>query len=93
MTFGLNVYRNTGQLTYSSDDVTWNQVDFFFVPANTGVANQYDVLEGRESLLAQVFVDAPPSNRKAQAKNLYRSGNVVHVEGGSEGAYILVMMR
>lgn len=33
MSHGMEIYSSGGHLTYSSSDVTWNQVDFFFVPA------------------------------------------------------------
>ncbi|WP_396190159.1 hypothetical protein [Flavobacterium sp.] len=93
MSHGMEVYHSNGNLTYSSADVTWNQVDFFYVAAGGSQSFTYPALEGREVLLAQVFVQAPPSDRRAYAHTLTRSGNTVTASGGSEAAYILVLMR
>jgi hypothetical protein len=93
MSFGLAVFAANGLLTYSSEDVTWNQVDFFYLPAGGSVSNNYPVLDGHEVLLAQVFVQAPPSDRKAIAPTLSQSGTTITASGGSEAAFILVLMR
>lgn len=93
MPFGMQIFNSSGGLTYSSSDVTWNQVDFFFVAADGSVANSYPVIAGKEVLLAQVFVNAPPSNRKAKAHTLDWAATTVLAYGGSEDAYVLVMMR
>jgi len=93
MSHGLEVYKANGQLAYSTADVTWNQVDFFFIAANGSESRTYPVLSGREVLLAQVFVNAPPSDRKAKAHVLDRVGNIVLAYNGTEDAYILVLMR
>jgi hypothetical protein len=93
MTYGLNVYQQSGALTYSTSDVTWNQVDYFFVSGGGSASNSYPVLSGREVLTVQVMVDAPPTNRRALAHTVSVSGTTVSASGGSENAYILVLMR
>lgn len=93
MSFGLNVFNASGGLAYSSSDVTWNQVDFFLVPANGSVTNSYSVLSGREVLTVQMFVNAPPTDRKATAHTVSVSGTTVSASGGSESSYIMVLMR
>jgi len=93
MTYGLNVYQQSGALTYSTTDVTWNQVDFFFVAANGSASNSYPILSGREVLTLQVLIDAPPTDRKALAHTVSVSGTTVSVTGGNENAYILVLTR
>ena len=93
MSFGLNVYKATGALAYSSADVTWNQVDYFQVSANGSASNNYSAISGREVLTVQILIDAPPTNRKALAHTVSVSGTTVSASGGSENAYILVLMR
>lgn len=93
MSFGLNVLSGGGKLTYTSSDVTWNQVDLFSIGGNESRSNFYAALEGRESLVVQLLVDPPPIDRRAIAHTITVSGGNVNVSGGSERAYILVMMR
>ena len=93
MTFGLNVFNAVGGLTYSSDDVTWNQVDFFQVAGGGSASNTYPVLSGKEVLTVQMFVNAPPTDAKATAHTVTVSGTTVSVSGGSETSYIMVLMR
>lgn len=93
MSYGLEVFHTNGALTFSSDDVTWNQVDFFFVPANGGTTAMYPIIEGRQVLTVQMFINPPPNDRKATAHTVSVSGTYVSATGGSEDAYILVLMR
>ena len=93
MSFGLNIYSEVGNLAYSTTDVTWNQVDFFYVPGGGSVSNNYSELSGRTALVLQTFIDPPPTDRKALAHSVSVSGTNVTVSGGSEAAYILVLMR
>jgi hypothetical protein len=93
MTYGMNVYQGSGALTYSSSDVTWNQVDYFQVNANGSASNTYSAISGREVLTVQILIDAPPTDRKALAHTVSVSGTTVSASGGSENAYILVLMR
>jgi hypothetical protein len=91
--YGLNTFKSDGSLAYSTDDVTWNQVDFFSVSAGGSASYSYPVLSGREVLTAQILIDAPPTTRKAIAHTVTVSGTTVSASGGSENAYILVLMR
>ena len=93
MTFGLNLYAPNGGLAYSSADVTWNQVDFYSVDGSADVTRNFPVLAGREVLVSQVFVNPPPTDRKATAHTIDVSGTYVRVHGGSEKVYVLVLMR
>jgi hypothetical protein len=93
MSFGLEVMKATGALAFSSDDVTWNQVDFFYVAGSSNTTKDFPVLAGREVMTVQVMIDAPPLDRKAIAHTITVSGTSVNVQGGSEKAYILVLMR
>ena len=93
MTFGLEVFKSNGALGYSSDDVTWNQVDFFYVGAGGSETHNYAALAGRTVLTVQMFINPPPNDRKAIAHTVTVSGTTVSASGGSEAAYILVLMR
>ena len=93
MTFGLNVMNDAGGLTYSSDDVTWNQVDFFKVEGDASATNTYPVLSGREVLTVQMFIDPPPTDKKAVAPTVSVDNTTVTVSGGKVAVYILVLMR
>lgn len=93
MTFGLGVFKAGGALAYSSDDVTWNQVDMLFCPRGGSVQGTYGVLAGREVLTAQMLINPPPLDRKALAHTISVNGTTITASGGSEDAYILVLMR
>lgn len=91
--FGMQVFAESGLLTYSTDDVTWNQVDFFFVAGNGTASHTYAVLSGREALVVQLLVNAPPADRRAIAHTITVTSTTVSVSGGTEDAFILVLMR
>lgn len=93
MSFGLEIRNNRNAVIYSSDSVTWNQVDLFFVPGNGSASKTYPIISGREVLTAQVQINAPPTTRKATAHTVTVSGTTVTASGGSEDAYIFVLMR
>ena len=93
MSFGLGVFRSNGALAFSSDDVTWNQVDMLYCPGGSTTCRTYSMLAGREVLAVQVMIDPPPLNRRAIAHTVSISGNNVTVSGGSEAAYVIILMR
>lgn len=93
MSYGLGVFTAQRDLSYSSADVTWNQVDFFLAPRNGFVQNNYPVILGREVLVAQIMIDPPPIDRKAIAHTITVGGTLVTASGGSEDTFILVLMR
>jgi len=93
MSYGLEVYNANGTLSYSTADVTWNQVDFFYVAGGSSASNTYPVLDGREVMVFQIMVDPPPSDRRAIAHTLTVTGTNVSVSGGSEASFVLVLMR
>lgn len=92
-TFGMQFFSNASQLVYSTDDVTWNQVDFFLAPKNQTTSASYSVLTGREVLVLQMFIDPPPLEGKAIAHDITVSGTTVTASGGSENTFVLVLMR
>lgn len=94
MSDGIQIINENGAIGYSTEDVTWNQVDFFYQPPYGDQTRNFLALVGRESLVSQFFIDPPPSDRRAVAHNVSVGGNgSVRVWGGSVGSYILVMMR
>jgi hypothetical protein len=106
MAYGLEIYNSTGALTYSSNDVTWNQVDYFTVtalPSPQSVTKTYPIIIGKEVLILQLLIDAPPTNRRAIAHTIIYNNTAtsswgtapgaVNIQGGSENALILVLMR
>ena len=94
MSFGLNVYQETGSLTYSSTDVTWNQVGFFLLEPNSSGSQDFgDIISGREVLVTQMFVNPPPSNERAYAFNISVSGTTFYWSGGNQYVYAVVLMR
>jgi len=93
LSFGLNLYSSGGSLSYSSTDVTWNQVGFFSVAGGADVTRSFPALSGREVLVTQVFLNPPPTDRRAYAHTIVVTGISVHVYGGSEEVYVLVLMR
>lgn len=93
MSFGLGVFRANGALAFSSDDVTWNQVDMLYCPGGSTTHRTYGMLAGREVLAVQVMIDPPPLNRRAIAHTVSVSGTNVTISGGSEAAYVIILMR
>ena len=93
MSFGLGVFRSNGALAFSSDDVTWNQVDMLYCPGGSTNYRTYGMLAGREVLAVQVMIDPPPLNRRAIAHTVSVSGTNVTISGGSEAAYVIILMR
>jgi hypothetical protein len=94
MSYGMNVYQQSGGLTYSSADVTWNQVGFFLLsPDSSGSQDFGSIIAGREVLITQMFVDPPPSNERAYAFDVSISGTTISWSGGNQYVYALVLMR
>ena len=106
-THGLNIYNASLELIYSSADVTWNQVDYFEVAAQPGssVVRYYEAIIEKEVLVLQVFVNGPPitgqlishtityNNKTYYDYALGLASGTVKVTGGSDSAFILVLMR
>ena len=94
MAFGLELRDSSNTVTFSSASVTWNQVAFFSVAANGSASNTYSVLSGRTVLALQVQINAPATNEKShRLTRLQLAARAVSVTGGSEAAYILVLMK
>ena len=93
MAYGMELFRGNNVLTYSTSDVTWNQVAAFQVNGGASNSTSYPALTGRTVKVVQMFIDPPPTNRKALAHTISVSGTTVTVSGGNENVFILVLMR
>jgi hypothetical protein len=91
--YGLRINNRDGSVAYTSDAVTWNQVDTFICPGYSGVSNNYPVLLNKEVLVVQSLINAPPVDRRAIAHKIAVQGTNVSVSGGSESALIVVLVR
>jgi hypothetical protein len=84
----------SSSLQFSTTDVTWNQVDTFFKPANTIVSKTYDSCANREMLVTQVLIGTPDINATYYANSIStNSSGGVYIDGGTVDALITVMMR
>lgn len=91
---GLVIYDVNGTLRYTSEDVTWNQVDFFRLEANSTVTKTYSVLQGKSVQVSQVMIDRPPADRRATAYTYTRPDETtITFSGGNVAVYLLVLMK
>lgn len=90
--FGFRCYKGN-QVIYDSSSVTWNQVDFFEVPANGTVDRYYPFCNGRTMIGYQTFIDPPPIDRKMLAHTIYVNGGYLTVTGGNSRAHITVLVQ
>lgn len=93
MSYGLNIFKASGALSYSTDEVTWNQVGVMTCPASGSVTKTFPALEDREHLVVQVPIDPPSLTKRTYAHTISVSGTTVTASGGNTAALILVMMR
>lgn len=105
MSYGLAIYRSNGNLAFSSDSVTWNQVDYVYVPANGSFSNTYSIFEGKEILCAQLLIDTyngssvgvshtiTISGTTYSNNGFYPGNNVISISGGNVAAYVMVLVR
>ena len=91
--FGLRIHNHKSEQIYSSDEVTWNQVDSFIVYGGSGLYKDYPALVGREIMVVQTMINPPPLDRRAIAHTVSINGTVVGVNGGSETTLCMVLMR
>lgn len=93
MSLGLNLINENGAVGYSTDDVTWNQVDFIYQPSYGDQTIYLPAIVNREVMVSQFFINPPPSDRAAIAHNVTTTNGYVHIWGGSVEAYLVVLMR
>jgi len=93
MAQGIEIYDEDGDIVYSTVDVTWNQVASFQVNGGASVSNSYPILSGKTVQTVQMFINPPPTTRKALAHTVTVTGTTVAVSGGNEDILVLVLMR
>ena len=95
MAYGMELFRSSWCFwTYSSTDATWNQVASFHGQRWGFAAALLTLLSAVvPALVTQMFINAPPTDRKALAHTISVSGTTVTVSGGNETVFILVLMR
>lgn len=109
MSYGLAIYRSNGSLAFSSESVTWTQIDYIYVPAGTTINNTYSILQDKQVMIIQILQDNVGAYTRNTSNNIYVSGilyttsevaagyyngnNVVTVVGGNVNAYVMVLMR
>jgi hypothetical protein len=93
--YGILIKDKNKKVVYSSNDVTWNQVDYFFAQANTTTTKTYPALIGKDSRGVQALINAPVKERESIAHTIAINSSTgqVTVSGGNEQAYILVLTR
>ena len=92
-THGIEIRNAAGTVTFTSTDVTWNQVDAVYVPGGTTITKSYPVLRNRDVLVTQMMINPPPIDRRAIAHTITVQGTTVTIGGGTEDSYGLVLMR
>lgn len=79
MSQGLEVYNQNGDITYSTDDVSWNMVDKFIVLANDTVIKKYNYLNGYTLLVQIQMINDPPFHDEAWAPKVEIGDTTVSV--------------
>ena len=83
------------EVQFSSNDVTWNQVDFFYLPENTPITKQYDNCVNRTISVSQYIIGTPSSNT-AYRLGTYTttpSTGTVSIASGNVPSYVLILMK
>lgn len=95
MAYGFRMWGADGNIEYDSDSVTWNQVAFYNVGANSSDTRTYTSLNGKSVKVGLFFIDPPLLTRKAvsHTASVTNNGQTISVSGGSESMYVLVLMR
>ena len=93
MSVGLNIFKSTGALSFSTTEVTWNQVGIIQCPADGNISETFPVLAGKEVLTVQIPINPPSLTQRTYAHTVTVSGTTVSVSGGNTAVYVLVLMR
>jgi hypothetical protein len=69
MSFGIQIFKANGQVTYDSSMVTWNQVATVSIPANSShvqyLSHAIKDKPLEDTLVLQFFVNAPAIDRES----------------------------
>lgn len=67
MSYGFEVYNSAGTLVYSTNSVTWMQVDSFYVGAGQTITKSYPEFEGWTLQAFIELIDQPPDSQEHYA--------------------------
>ena len=98
---GIAIYDEAKNVAWSTNAVTWNQIDIFTLPKPTTISNKNysTILSGvgfTELVAQQILINAPPLDRPGYAYSITTNiGGSVQCSqpNGGEAAYILVFAR
>jgi len=90
---GLIILDDDQRSIYSTRHITWNQVGFFFVPADGETVMQYPAAGGLEIITMQFMVNDTPSDQEAYAHTVIVSGTQISAGGGNQDTAVLVLGR
>jgi len=93
MSFGFQIFDAGGVLRFDSTDVTWNQVTFYSVAADSSDSRDVPQIGGKTVAVGQIMIDPPLETRKALAHTINISGTNISVSDGSEDVYIIVLVK
>jgi hypothetical protein len=79
MAYGFEVYNSDGTLVYSTDSITWMQVDSFYVNAGQTITNNYPEFSGWTLKTFIELIDQSPSNQEHYSPISTISGTSVTV--------------
>lgn len=93
MTYGLQVYKPSGQLMYDSSTTTWSQLGLFYIGPNGGGVQTFAI---ETSLFSQYsvtfwFLNAPPLDRKALIPSYTITAGQISFQDNGVPTYALVL--
>jgi hypothetical protein len=94
MAYGLEIYKASGTVSYTSTDVTWSFVGFLVVAASTSTTQTFPAAAGMTLITQQWLPNTIPNNQEAYTHTVVVSGNTVTVSNnGTVTTNILVLAQ
>ena len=89
MSYGFELFRSDGTLGFSSDNVTWNQIDAFIALAGVTVTKTYTTAVGLSEIITlQFMLYTLDPDTAAETHTVSISGTTVTATPvGTQGAY------
>lgn len=94
MAYGLQVFDEHGHLSFSTEDITWMQIDQFVVNANQTVSNNYPIISGMTIITQMQLINDVPDNQEGYAPEVTVSGTTVTVApySGQTSEQVIIMV-
>jgi len=94
MAHGLQLFDAHGDIIFSTDDITWLQVDQFEVAANGTASYNYPEISGMTIITQIQMVNDAPDDQEAYAPEVTVSGTTVSVApySGKSSEQVIVMV-